>query len=175
MPARLLVLSYGAIRSLIGAHRPPLIAVAILFATGLTSVAFAAEWRRLKRLPWLRIGKLRGPFAVRGRHQQRIRRRPLCLRQSRDRCGDAILLRWPDTCTAARRGRPPHHQLSSGERAQSSTCGRAAHENLSSPGEAACCPREETGTASAISGQQCQSSQYLRCPSLDCHASPAGC
>jgi hypothetical protein len=51
LPARLLVLSYGAIRFLIGAHRPPLIAVAIFFATGLTSVAFAGERRDLARIP----------------------------------------------------------------------------------------------------------------------------
>ena len=51
MPARLLVLSYGAIRFLIGAHRPRLIAVTIFFATGLTSVAFAGERRDLARIP----------------------------------------------------------------------------------------------------------------------------
>jgi tetratricopeptide (TPR) repeat protein len=42
------------------------------------------------------------------------------------------------TQTSPRARRPPHHQVPSGERAQSATCGRAADENLSSPGEAAC-------------------------------------
>jgi hypothetical protein len=51
LPARLLVLSHGAIRSLIGAHRPRLIAVTIFFATGFTSVAFAGERQDLARIP----------------------------------------------------------------------------------------------------------------------------
>ena len=137
LPARSVVNSLGAIGCSFRANCPNFIAVAI-FSTGFTSVV-AAEHAVPSMIYASGCGGCAPEsYSVPSPQADGIHRGYVCGPQAYANPETAATSRpyysAPTQASPRRPRRPPHRQVPSGEPEHPPKCGRAAHENLSSPG-----------------------------------------